>query len=97
MDAIRGHIGNAFVNAYTTEQMCTIAGLEFGEKLRGKIIAIRKALYGLTISCARFHNHLSDKLQSMDFLPTRFDRDVWIRFNKEMKTYEYLCTHVDNF
>eukprot|EP00957_Ditylum_brightwellii_P016731 1259368-Ditylum_brightwellii.AAC.1 len=76
MDALCRDIGNAFVNAYTTEQVYTIAGLEFGDMLRGKIIVIRKSLYALATSCARFHNHLSDTLQSMDFLPTRFDRDV---------------------
>eukprot|EP00957_Ditylum_brightwellii_P146402 11147223-Ditylum_brightwellii.AAC.1 len=97
MDAFCGDIDNAFANAYTTERMYAIAGLEFGEKLRGKIIVIRKALYILATSCARFHDHLSDTLRSMDFLPTRFDRDIWRRFNKETKTYEYLCTHVNDF
>eukprot|EP00957_Ditylum_brightwellii_P088645 6751670-Ditylum_brightwellii.AAC.1 len=33
----------------------------------------------------------------MDFLPTRFDRDMWIRLAKNEKAYEYICTHVDNF
>eukprot|EP00957_Ditylum_brightwellii_P040633 3075476-Ditylum_brightwellii.AAC.1 len=36
IDALSGDICNAFVNAYTTEQVYTIAGLEFGEKLRGE-------------------------------------------------------------
>eukprot|EP00957_Ditylum_brightwellii_P063259 4801100-Ditylum_brightwellii.AAC.1 len=38
LDVLCRDIGNAFVNAYTTEQMYAIAGLEFGEMLRGKII-----------------------------------------------------------
>eukprot|EP00957_Ditylum_brightwellii_P002047 157322-Ditylum_brightwellii.AAC.1 len=62
MDALYRDISNAFVNTYTTEWVYAIAGLEFGEKLRGKIIVIKKALYGLATSRARFHNHLSDTL-----------------------------------
>eukprot|EP00957_Ditylum_brightwellii_P168657 12837078-Ditylum_brightwellii.AAC.1 len=97
MGALCGDVGNVFVNTYTTEQVYAIDGLEFGEKLRDEIIVIRKALYGLATSCAIFHYHLSDTLQSIDFLPTRFDRDVLIRFNKETKTYEHLCNHVNDF
>eukprot|EP00957_Ditylum_brightwellii_P182864 13929249-Ditylum_brightwellii.AAC.1 len=42
IDALYRDIGNAFVNTYTAEQVHAITGLEFGEKLRGKIIVIRK-------------------------------------------------------
>eukprot|EP00957_Ditylum_brightwellii_P016755 1261331-Ditylum_brightwellii.AAC.1 len=62
LDALCRDICNAFVNAYMTEWVYAIAELEFGEKLRGKIIVIRKALYRLATSYARFHDHLSDTL-----------------------------------
>eukprot|EP00957_Ditylum_brightwellii_P134115 10224624-Ditylum_brightwellii.AAC.2 len=33
----------------------------------------------------------------MKFKATRFDRDVWIHLSHDKKSYEYLCTHVDDF
>eukprot|EP00957_Ditylum_brightwellii_P009569 721558-Ditylum_brightwellii.AAC.1 len=87
LNILRGDIGNAYVNAYTTKKVYAVAGPEFGEGLIGKIVVIRKALYGLATSCAHFHDHLSDTLRAMDFLPTRFDHDIWIRLSKNGKTY----------
>lgn len=92
-----GDIGNAFVNAYTNEKVFVYrAGIEFGENA-GKAIVIKKALYGLRSSAERFHSHLADTLRSFGFKQTRFDNDVWIRFNETDKMYEYVCTHVDDF
>ena len=33
----------------------------------------------------------------MNFLPTKFDRDVWIQKDEIKKQYGYICTHVDDF
>eukprot|EP00957_Ditylum_brightwellii_P032866 2491902-Ditylum_brightwellii.AAC.1 len=33
----------------------------------------------------------------MDFVQTRFDRDLWILKAKDGETYEFICTHVDDF
>ena len=33
----------------------------------------------------------------MDFVPTRFDNDIWIRLDKTATCYEYMCTHIDDF
>eukprot|EP00977_Amphora_coffeiformis_P013245 scaffold3415_cov115-Amphora_coffeaeformis.AAC.1 len=49
-----GDIGNAYLEAYTKEKVCTIAGPEFGP-LQGHMLIIDKALYGLRTSGARFH------------------------------------------
>ena len=93
-----GDIGNAFVNAYTNERVYVPeAGSEFGPENKGKCIIIRKALYGLKSSSERFHSHLADSLRTFGFKQTRFDNDVWIRLESETKTYEYICTHVDDF
>eukprot|EP00957_Ditylum_brightwellii_P011905 897097-Ditylum_brightwellii.AAC.1 len=97
LDALCDDIGNAYANAYTTEKVYAIAGLEIGEDNVGKIVIIHKTLYGLATSCAWFHDHLSDTLCFIDFLPTQFDRDVWIRLGVDGKSYEYIYTHVDNF
>eukprot|EP00957_Ditylum_brightwellii_P145398 11072917-Ditylum_brightwellii.AAC.1 len=82
---------------YTTGKVYDKAELEFGEKNMGKIIVIRKALYGLATSCARFHDHLMDTLCSMDFQPMQFDRGIWICRSEDGESYEYICTHVDDF
>ena len=34
---------------------------------------------------------------SFDFVPTRFDNDVWIRLHQHGNCYEYVCTHSDDF
>eukprot|EP00977_Amphora_coffeiformis_P024084 scaffold15049_cov201-Amphora_coffeaeformis.AAC.1 len=41
-----GDIGNAYLEAYTKEKVCTIAGPKFGP-LQGHMLIIDKALYGL--------------------------------------------------
>eukprot|EP00957_Ditylum_brightwellii_P098796 7526323-Ditylum_brightwellii.AAC.1 len=33
----------------------------------------------------------------MEFRPTQFDQDMQIRLGADKKSYEYICTHVDNF
>ena len=96
LKALCGDVGNAFVTAYTKEKVYCKAGPEFG-KNEGKIIIIKKALYGLASSSACFHSHFADVLRSFGFKATRFDNDVWIRLSSDRKTYEYICTHVDDF
>ena len=96
LDALCGDIGNAFVTAYTKEKVYCIAGPEFGDR-QGQTVVIKKALYGLCSSAARFHDHLADTFRAMGFTPTRFDQDVWIRKFSDGKTYEFICTHVDDF
>ena len=92
-----GDVDNAFVTAHTTEKVYCKAGLEFGEENVGKIVIIRKPLYGLASSAACFHNHFADVLRSFGFRASRFDQDVWLRLAKDKASYEYICTHVDDF
>lgn len=96
MKQLMGDVGNAYPNAYTNEKIYCKAGPEFGE-LAGRTIIIKKALYGLSTSGERWHKHFADTLRSFGFTPTRYDPDVWIRLHKDGKTYEYICTHVDDF
>eukprot|EP00957_Ditylum_brightwellii_P211906 15366746-Ditylum_brightwellii.AAC.2 len=44
LDVLCGDIGNAYVNAYTTEEVYAVAGPEFGPGLEGKIAVIGNAL-----------------------------------------------------
>ena len=91
-----GDVGNAYVNAYTNERVYATAGPEFG-KHEGKTVIIQKALYGLVSSSERWHAHFADTLRGLGFRPTRYDNDVWIKDGDDGKTYDYLCTHVDDF
>ena len=91
-----GDVGNAFVNAYSSELVYAIAGREFGDK-EGQVVLVRKALYGLAGSSAAWSAHFSASLRSYGFTPTRYDRDVWIKLADSKDHYEYLCTHVDDF
>ena len=97
LTALCGDVGNAFVTAETREKVYCIAGLEFGEDKQGQTVIIRKALYGLASSAACFHAHFADVLRSFGFRTTRFDQDIWYKLGKDKKTYNYVCTHVDDF
>lgn len=91
-----GDISNAYVNAETTEKVYAKAGPEFGDR-KGKIVIIKKALYGLVGSSKCWHSHFAGTLRSFGFVPTRYDGDVWIRRLDGAYHYEYICTHVDDF
>ena len=96
LSVLCGDIGNAFIQADTKEKIYTSVGEEFGE-YKGMIAIIVKALYGLTTSAERFHTLFADFLRSVGFIPTRFDRDVWMRLRDDESGYDYICTHVDDF
>jgi hypothetical protein len=91
-----GDIGNAYVNAFTNEKVYAREGPEFGD-LEGSIVIILKALYGLRSSSERWHAHFSDTLISLQFVPTRYDKDVWFRLSEDKLHYEYVCAHSDDF
>ena len=80
LDLMQADIGNAYLEAYTKEKVFFIAGPEFGE-LEGHVLVIRKALYGLRSSGARFHEKLADSLRDLGFTPSFADPDVWMRQN----------------
>jgi len=87
-------IGNAYLEAYTKEKVCFIAGPEFGD-LAGHLLIIVKAQYGLKSSGARFHEKCADTLSGLGFERTYADPDVWIR--DAGLVYEYVCTWVDDW
>ena len=67
---------------------------EFGAGIAGQPLIIDKGLYGLQSSSTHFHEHLSCKLQSMKYLPSKADPDLWI---KDCGThYEYITRYVDD-
>ncbi len=74
------NIGNAYLTAQTTECCYVVAGDEFGPQLKGRILKIVRALYGLKSAGASFHAHLASILwHIMGFTPCLADPDVWMR------------------
>jgi Reverse transcriptase (RNA-dependent DNA polymerase) len=86
-------IGNAYLEARTSELVYIIAGPEF-EELEGHILVIVKALYGLRSSGARWHERLADCLRGMGFFPCKAEPDIWMR--KAGNIYEYVAVYVDD-
>ena len=87
-------IGNAFLYGQTREKVYVKAGREFGAGIAGQPLIIDKGLYGLQSSSTHFHEHLSCKLQSIKYLPSKADPDLWI---KDCGThYKYITRYVDD-
>ena len=88
-------VGNAYLEAYTDEKLCIMAGPEFKE-LQGHLLIMVKALYGTRSGGARWHDRLSDILQELKFKPSKADPDVWMRPEPGGTCYEYIAVYVDD-
>ena len=86
-------IGNAYLEAKTNEKVVVRAGPEFGE-LKGHLLIIVKALYGLRTSGLRWHERFADCLRDMGFEPSKSEPDIWMRRNGDI--YEYIAVYVDD-
>ena len=76
-------IGNAYLEAQTSEKVYIIAGPEFGEH-EGHTLIIFKALYGLRTSGKRWHEKLADTLMELGFFPCKVEPDIWLRRNGDV-------------
>ena len=88
-------VGNAYLEAYTDEKLCIIAGPEFKE-LQGHLLIMIKALYGTRSGGVRWHDRLFDILQELKFKPSKADPDVWMRPEPGGTCYEYIAVYVDD-
>ena len=88
-------VGNAYLEAYTDEKLCIMAGPEFKE-LQGHLLIMVKALYGTCSGGARWHDRLFDILQELKFKPSKADPDVWMRPEQGGTCYEYIAVYVDD-
>ena len=86
-------IGNAYLEAYTSEKVYIIGGPEFGE-LEGHLLLISKALYGLRSSGARWHDKFADTMRELNFFACKAEPDIWMRKNGDV--YEYIAVYVDD-
>ena len=74
-------IGNAYLEAETSEKVFIIGGPEFGDRA-GHILIIHKALYGLRSSGFQWHEKFADCLWDMGFVPSKAEPDIWMRESK---------------
>ena len=88
-------VGNAYLEAYTDEKLCIMAGPEFKE-LQGHLLIMVKALYETRSGGARWHDRLFDILQELKFKPSKADPDVWMRPEQGGTCYEYIAVYVDD-
>ena len=88
-------VGNAYLEAYTDQKLCIIAGPEFKE-LQGHLLIMIKALHGTRSGGARWHDRLFDILQELRFKPSMADPDVWMRPEPGGTCYEYIAVYVDD-
>jgi Reverse transcriptase (RNA-dependent DNA polymerase) len=91
-------IGNAYLNAFTSEKVYVIMGPEFGQEAI-RLAVIVRALYGLKSSGAAWHAYFAQSLTDLGFLSCKSDLDAWRR--SATKTtgeyyYEYILVYVDD-
>ena len=88
-------IGNAYLEAHTSEKVYIIGGPEFGDR-QDHILIIKRALYGLKSSGSRWHQRFSDCLRDMGFSPCKAEPDIWLKKTDDGKKYQYVAVYVDD-
>ena len=91
-------IQNAYLTTECREKMWTRAGPEFGSEA-GRIKIVKMALYCLKSSSAVFLVHLYQNLNSIWFLYTKADHDVWywpVFKPNGFEYYEYILCYIDD-
>jgi Reverse transcriptase (RNA-dependent DNA polymerase) len=93
LELLATDIGNACLEAFTSEKLYIIDGPEFGKR-EGHIHIISRALYGLRSSGARWYDRFADCIQEVGFFPCKAEPDIWMR--KKGSLYEYIGVYVDD-
>ena len=75
LEIVTGDIENVCLTAPCKEKCWTRAGPEFGP-LKGKMLIIKKAPYGLNSSGKAFRSFMAEKLDNMNFKSSIGDPDV---------------------
>ena len=78
LDLWGADIGNAYLEAFTDENLYIVAGPEFQE-LEGYILIFLKALYGMKSSGKRWAEVINGILRDMKVLPSKADPCIWLR------------------
>jgi hypothetical protein len=95
-------IGNAYLEAITDENVYILAGPKFGE-LKGHILVIYKALYGLCSSGVRWYQRFSWVMKTEGFTSCKLELEIWIleleiwmRSSTDGAKYEYVAVYVED-
>ena len=98
LEVLFGDIENIYLSAPCHEKVWLRAGPKFGH-LKGKVMVVKKALYGLKSSGAALRSCLADTLDGIGFKSSLADPDVWMRpaTRPTGETYyEYILCYVDD-
>ena len=100
LDVFSCDIGNAYLNAPCRERIWFVAGAECGSHVKGKVMKLVRALYGLKSSGASWRKMFKDYIVSkMGFVPSSLDGDMYYRRNADVNGvhyYELLLVYVDD-
>jgi Reverse transcriptase (RNA-dependent DNA polymerase) len=92
------YVSNAYQNAPCREKIWVNTGPEFGSD-EGKVMIVRKALYGLKSSGFSWKKTLTQNLEDMGYKSSIADPDVFIQPAAKpdgTKYYEFLLTYVND-
>ena len=99
-EILAGDIGNAYLNAYTSEKIYYRAGQEWGKALEGTVCVIVRALYGLKSSANAWRTHFCNTLhKDMGFQYSYADNDFWMKQDTRpdgTSYYTYILVYVDD-
>ena len=98
LEILSADIENTYLTAPCCEKVWIRAGTEFGD-LQGKILGVKKALYGLKSSGASFRVFLAEHLDNIGFKSSVADPDVWMREATKPDSeryYEYILYYVND-
>jgi hypothetical protein len=88
-------IGNAYLEAISAEKVYILAGPKFGE-LKGHILVIYKALYGLRSSGVRWYERFSRVMKAEGFTYCKLEPEIWMRSSADSTKYKYVGVYVDD-
>ena len=100
LDVFSCDISNAYLNVPCKEKIWFEAGLECGTSMKGKVMKLVRALYGLKSSGASWYQTFKEyiDLKKMGFTPSLSDPDIYYRKQSRpdnTKYYELLLVYVD--
>ncbi|KAL7551889.1 hypothetical protein ACHAWF_015100, partial [Thalassiosira exigua] len=84
LDIFTCDIGNAYLNAPCKEHIWFVAGHECGHEMKGRVMKLVRALYGLKSSSASWRKMFKDFIEThLEFIPSRADGDMYYRRNSK--------------
>ena len=100
LDVFSCDISNAYLNAPCKEKIWFEAGLECGTSMKGKVMKLVRALYGLKSSGASWRQMFKEYIEKkMGFTPSLSDPDMYYRKQSRpdnTRYYELLLVYVDD-